>query len=751
MSRFKVALAVGILLAVAAGSAGLAGVPDGSSGFYGAVQLDGANVSDGALVSAWMDGVKFAEATTTLAGNNPAYLVRVPADDPNTPQIEGGREGRPIFFRVAGYEAAQLAPWRAGTLVRLDLAASTTDSRPITSAVDPRGGNVVISGVVQDCRTGAGVDGETVHVRQVPAVSTLTAEDGRYTLVAQLALPAEYTIEIRHPTYFSPRRKTTGVIQPAVDGLARVVVNFAGTDCQPPKPTLLTVTSPATATPTPEPSRTPTPTPEPTATATPTPTATEPPTPTPSPTLTNTPTSTDTPTPTPTGIVGPATDTPTATATDTLTPTGTLTATRTSTSTATHTPTPTPTEIVGPVTLTTAPTSSPTATPTTTPTPTATPSASATPSPTTTATPSPTATSTATPTPTATPTATSTATATPTATATATATPTPTACPGCRCKVGVILRIEGKRPGQVGRVPVTLGVLRAPNASSVNCGPLATPAPDGWSVTCLTSGVGTGGTRNVNFVSVDCFGGVTVGVADQDTHGNQLSVRRPGGAWDDCPDPDPNCIKVRFDQFEGTGGPLPFKDLQWGVRVIATPATPPAEALPANQATLRESVHALTIRSEPGIGGMVRGYVLPGHVVAILEGPRRVGGSPWFRILDLDTDVAGWVNGDYLQLPSLPAEDLDVGLPGVITPAGELRVDSRARLRSGVRGLNVRSGPGIGNPVIGHVGPDDVLLLQDGPRMVAGAPWYAILNETRAVEGWVNGRYLEPWPVTPGE
>jgi len=42
------------------------------------------------------------------------------------------------------------------------------------------------------------------------------------------------------------------------------------------------------------------------------------------------------------------------------------------------------------------------------------------------------------------------------------------------------------------------------------------------------------------------------------------------------------------------------------------------------------------------------------------------------------------------------------------------------------------------------MGSDDVVLLQDGPRVVAGAPWYAILKETREVEGWVNGRYLAP-------
>ncbi|RME47213.1 MAG: SH3 domain-containing protein [Chloroflexi bacterium] len=294
----------------------------------------------------------------------------------------------------------------------------------------------------------------------------------------------------------------------------------------------------------------------------------------------------------------------------------------------------------------------------------------------------------------------------------------------------------------MGRVPVTLGILIGPYASSVNCGGPATPSPNGSSVTCLTSGVGTGATRNVNFFSVNCYGGVTVNVADQDTRGNRLSVRRPGGAWDPCPTPGPNCIKVRFDQFENITGVQPLKDLTWRIRVIATPtatrtpaSTPTPTATPAtNRAALRPGVRALTIRAEPGVGGSVQGYVVSDQVVEILEGPRSVGPDVWFRVRNLATGVTGWVNGAYLRLPEPAGGRRSVALqPG-----------DRARLTPTARGLNIRSGPGVDNPVVGHVRLNDVLIVSAGPRLIAGVPWYDISNQTTDVEGWVSGVYLVP-------
>ncbi|HEY65762.1 MAG TPA: SH3 domain-containing protein [Caldilineae bacterium] len=75
-----------------------------------------------------------------------------------------------------------------------------------------------------------------------------------------------------------------------------------------------------------------------------------------------------------------------------------------------------------------------------------------------------------------------------------------------------------------------------------------------------------------------------------------------------------------------------------------------------------------------------------------------------------------------------------------------LQVGGRAQLRPGVKALNIRSGPGVRYRPVGYALPRDVLVLQSGPKMVGSSPWYAILNETRRVKGWVNGRYLTPRP-----
>jgi hypothetical protein len=47
-------------------------------------------------------------------------------------------------------------------------------------------------------------------------------------------------------------------------------------------------------------------------------------------------------------------------------------------------------------------------------------------------------------------------------------------------------------------------------------------------------------------------------------------------------------------------------------------------------------------------------FVRPGHVVLVEDGPQTVDGSHWYAILDLDTDVEGWVNGRYLVLAPSP-------------------------------------------------------------------------------------------------
>jgi 1A family penicillin-binding protein len=164
------------------------------------------------------------------------------------------------------------------------------------------------------------------------------------------------------------------------------------------------------------------------------------------------------------------------------------------------------------------------------------------------------------------------------------------------------------------------------------------------------------------------------------------------------------------------------------------------------RASLREGLAGLNIRTGPGIANAVDSYLLPGHTVMIREGPRQVGPSPWFRIENLDTDATGWVNGDYLRSLSPPVVEPDEEAPAVVEPGGGLEIGGRARLVSGIRGLNMRTGPGVGNAVRDFVRPGDIVLVEDGPQTASGGLWYAILDLDTEVEGWVNSRYLVPAP-----
>jgi hypothetical protein len=133
MIKLTTALTLGILLILITGSAGLAGSPPLPASFYGTVKLDGVNVPAGTLVSAWINGAKYAEAATTLADGTSVYLFDVPGDDPDTSEIEGGRDGEIVVFEVAGYDVDQTTRWFNGTHSRLDLTATTGPDLVVTA------------------------------------------------------------------------------------------------------------------------------------------------------------------------------------------------------------------------------------------------------------------------------------------------------------------------------------------------------------------------------------------------------------------------------------------------------------------------------------------------------------------------------------------------------------------------------------------------------------------------------------------
>jgi hypothetical protein len=96
-------------------------VPPLPSSFYGTVKVGGVNAPLGAYVTAWINGVKFASATTQLYKGDTVYALDVPGDDPSTAGIEGGVKGDTIVFKINGLDIQETGIWGGGTNVKLDL------------------------------------------------------------------------------------------------------------------------------------------------------------------------------------------------------------------------------------------------------------------------------------------------------------------------------------------------------------------------------------------------------------------------------------------------------------------------------------------------------------------------------------------------------------------------------------------------------------------------------------------------------
>ena len=97
------------------------------SSFYGTIQVNAANVSDGTVVSARINGVQYASTLTFTYLGNSFYVLDIPGDDSTTPgTLEGGLEADTIIFSMGGVEADQTGSWKSGTNIKMDLTSSTT-------------------------------------------------------------------------------------------------------------------------------------------------------------------------------------------------------------------------------------------------------------------------------------------------------------------------------------------------------------------------------------------------------------------------------------------------------------------------------------------------------------------------------------------------------------------------------------------------------------------------------------------------
>ena len=113
-----------------------------SCSFSGAVKLDGAEVSDGTLVTAIIEGVAYYTHTSTGYGYS-TYSLTIRA-----PDGKNYHDGTKVTFKVNGHPAAQTATFKAGANVRLDLTASSSAMPSNDPATAPRNLSLVVGIVI---------------------------------------------------------------------------------------------------------------------------------------------------------------------------------------------------------------------------------------------------------------------------------------------------------------------------------------------------------------------------------------------------------------------------------------------------------------------------------------------------------------------------------------------------------------------------------------------------------------------------
>jgi len=95
--------------------------------FSGIVRVDGNNVPNGTVISAWMDSIQLATTQAWITppdGGSSWYSISVPGDDPDTPPIEGAYPGAIIRFCIGSPcsdWADQQGTWQSGGITTLNL------------------------------------------------------------------------------------------------------------------------------------------------------------------------------------------------------------------------------------------------------------------------------------------------------------------------------------------------------------------------------------------------------------------------------------------------------------------------------------------------------------------------------------------------------------------------------------------------------------------------------------------------------
>ena len=148
---------------------------------------------------------------------------------------------------------------------------------------------------------------------------------------------------------------------------------------------------------------------------------------------------------------------------------------------------------------------------------------------------------------------------------------------------------------------------------------------------------------------------------------------------------------------------------------------------------------SLNVRAAPSTNAQVVMGLLNGTIVRNL-GCRRSDGRVWCQVSQHDGGVSGWAASQYLREAAGPSAQTGPA----VTSGNVMRV---AGVPTGDV-LNVRSGPGTGNPIVGALANGDPARVT-GCKSVGNTRWCEIEMITDMREqGWVAGRYLSETAAT---
>ncbi len=104
---------------------------------YGRIQLNGADVADGTIIRAYVNGVERGSTTSVRYNNQSVYSLDV-SDDPNwNPPGNPPATGQTITFTFNGHVASQTAIWQSGATQALTLTASgMTQTYQVSAALN---------------------------------------------------------------------------------------------------------------------------------------------------------------------------------------------------------------------------------------------------------------------------------------------------------------------------------------------------------------------------------------------------------------------------------------------------------------------------------------------------------------------------------------------------------------------------------------------------------------------------------------